>query len=115
MSKQEQEDRAKVLMEKETLTQEEQTELEYLIEETEEIETPKHYEAIQEIEDLRKLRRENVMQADKLNKLREERKQLEIKLNLIKEAKRLEKIKNQLDGKIFCDDCKKWVYPSHFD
>ena len=49
-----------------------------------------------------------------LELLREERKALELQLRVKREKDRIEKLKNKLDGKVWCDDHKEWVYPEHF-
>lgn len=80
------------------------------------IDEPKEeYAPIEQIITVRKKRQENAKKQHELDLIKAERKELEIKLNMIKERARLEKVKNQLDGKVFCDDCKKWVWPNHFD
>ena len=72
-------------------------------------------EPIEQISEHRKKRLEIQKKQEALKQLREQRYELELNLNLQKEKARIEKAKNLLDGKIFCDDCKKWVYRSHFD
>ena len=49
-----------------------------------------------------------------LEELIEENRELERLLKIKKLKERNEKIKNQLDGKVFCDDCGKWVFLDHF-
>lgn len=72
-------------------------------------------EPIEQITDHRKKRLETQRKQEELKRLKEERLEIELNLSLQKEKLRIEKAKNLLDGKIFCDDCQKWVYPSHFD
>ena len=72
-------------------------------------------EPIQDIIDHRKKKEENRKKQQEVEKLETERKELELTLKIRREKERIEKAKNLLDGKLFCDDCKKWVYPSHFD
>ena len=72
-------------------------------------------EPIQEIIDHRKKKEELRKKEQEASKLETERKELELTLKIRREKERIEKAKNKLDGKVFCDDCKKWVYPSHFD
>lgn len=50
-----------------------------------------------------------------LELLKEQRKALELQLAIRKEKERIEKLKNKLDGKIYCDDCNTWEYPVHFE
>lgn len=72
-------------------------------------------EPIGPINDHRKKQLEKQKKQEELKRLKEERLELELNLSLQKEKARIEKARNLLDGKIFCDDCKNWVYPSHFD
>lgn len=72
------------------------------------------YEPIQEIIDHRKKQQEKIKKKLELEKLKSEREDLQLTYNTIKEKQRIEALKNKLDGKVFCDDCHKWVYPSHF-
>lgn len=67
------------------------------------------------IEKYRKRMNQNKAMAENLAILRAKRKELQLQLDTRKEKERLEKIKNQLDGKIWCDDCHAWFYPSHFE
>ena len=76
------------------------------------------HEEIQVIEPIREHRRikaHNQAMEEELRRVQAERKSLELKLSLRKEKERIERAKNLLDGKIYCDDCKKWMWPSHFD
>lgn len=72
-------------------------------------------EPIQDIINHRKKKEELRKKEQEANKLEAERKELELTLKIRREKERIEKAKNLLDGKIFCDDCNKWVYPSHFN
>ena len=72
-------------------------------------------ETIEPIKEIRQRVAKNREMEDQLKKLQVERKALELKLSLQREKERIEKAKNKLDGKIYCDDCKKWVYPEHFE
>lgn len=71
-------------------------------------------EPIREIIEHRKRQQENRIKEQKLKALQAERKELELKLSLRRERERIEKAKRELK-KIYCDDCRKWVHPSHFD
>ena len=72
-------------------------------------------EPIEVISQYRK-RIDKLMNEEKeLDMLKLEARELECRLNTIKEKKKIEDLKNKLDGKIYCDDCHKWVDPSHFD
>jgi hypothetical protein len=73
------------------------------------------FEPIPQLKNYRKKQAENRLKEEELEMLKAQRKELEIQLNLQKEKARIEKIKNQLDGKVYCDDCKTWVYPAHFE
>ena len=72
-------------------------------------------EPIQDIIDHRKKKEENRKKQQEADKLEAERKELELTLKIRKEKERIERAKNLLDGKIWCDDCNKWVYPDHFN
>lgn len=72
-------------------------------------------EPIQDIINHRKKKEENRKKQLEADKLEAERKELELTLKIRREKERIEKAKNLLDGKVFCDDCQKWVYRSHFD
>ena len=77
--------------------------------------TEEQFEPIEPISAFRK-RFEKLMNEEKeLDMLKLEARELQVRLDKIKEKKRIEDLKNKLDGKIYCDDCKTWVYPSHFD
>jgi len=77
--------------------------------------TEEQFEPIEPISQFRK-RIDKLMNEEKeLDMLKLEARELECQLNTIKEKKRIEELKNKLDGKIYCDDCHKWVEPSHFD
>lgn len=52
---------------------------------------------------------------DERLKLEMERKRLELELDIKAEKIRIEKAKKELDGMVYCDDCRKWVYPDHFE
>ena len=77
--------------------------------------TEEQFEPIEPISAYRK-RFEKLMNEEKqLDMLKLEARELQVRLDTIKEKKRIEDLRNKLDGKIFCDDCQKWVDPSHFD
>lgn len=63
---------------------------------------------IEPIQEYRKKKQE-------LEDLIEENKELERLYRIKKLRDRNEKLKNKLDNKVFCDDCKKWVYMDHFN
>lgn len=71
-------------------------------------------EPIQDIINHRKKIQENRLKEQKLKALQAERKELELNLSLRRERERIEEAKKRLKM-IYCDDCHKWVYPSHFD
>jgi len=71
-------------------------------------------EPIKEIIEHRKKVQENRIKEQKLKTLIAERKELELKLSLRRERERIEKAKRELK-KIYCDDCRRWVWPDHFD
>lgn len=75
------------------------------------------HEDVQVIEPIREHRRveaRNRAMEEELKRMQATRKELELKLSLRNEKKRIERAKNLLDGMVYCDDCKKWVYPEHF-
>lgn len=77
-------------------------------------ESREQYEPIQEIIDHRKKQEEKIKKRIELDKLKAEREELQIAYNTRREKERIEALRNKLDGKVFCDDCSKWVYPEHF-
>ena len=85
--------------------------------------TEEQFEPIEPISAFRK-RIDKLMNEEKeLDMLKLERRELEVRLNTLKEKQRIEELKNKLDthvevredGKIWCDDCRKYEDPSHFD
>ena len=106
------EERAKQLLEKETLTEEEKQELEYLIEETKDMPTIKQYDPVKPIADFRKIQLENQRRKDELEQLRQERKALELVANIRKEKEKINKLKSTMDQpkvkRFWCLDCQRY-------
>ena len=96
-------------------TEKEALELQQIKQELELTDEREQEEPLAEIKAYRKKQLENREKEEQLKLLVEERKELELALSLKREKERIEKAKNKLDGKVFCDDCKKWVWPDHFN
>ena len=72
-------------------------------------------ESIEPIQKNRTIHQENKKREEEYAILKAERRRLEVQAGIIREKKRIEDLRNELDGKVYCDDCHKWVYPEHFD
>ena len=69
------------------------------------------------IQQHRKKQLQNREKEEQLKILEEERRELELKVKLRRERERIQKAKEALYGKkgqVYCDDCRKWVWPDHF-